>query len=186
MKLLLKEDSDEEEDMPPSAKEHIPASEEDGFLAYLAEEPGYRRGSGGMSFDNNQNLQGVRKSSRIPKKRVFDGDDDGEVEPKRRRKKKVEIDSDEDLYRIEEDEIEHRFAEEEEEIEMANETKLKFNKRRRKSLDTDFSGGDSRRVVSGAEKRWGSLMIAEQESLLPLGKGLCNLVRRVWQMLVQP
>lgn len=180
-RLILQEDSDEEEDMPPSAKEHIPASEEDGFLAYLAEEPGYRRGSGGMSFDNNQNLQGVRKSSRIPKKRVFDGDDDGEVEPKRRRKKKVEIDSDEDLYRIEEDEIEHRFAEEEEEIEMVNETKLKFNKRRRKSLDTDFSGGDSRRVVPGAEKmgvfndsRTGVPLTARQRALQSSKEGLAD------------
>eukprot|EP00250_Pteridium_aquilinum_P020204 c24742_g1_i2 orf=317-2545(+) len=148
-RLILQEDSDEEDDIPPSAKEHVQASEEDGFLAYLAEDPGYRRG---INYDSNQSLQGVRKSSRIPKKRVFDGDDDGEVEPKRRRKKKVEIDSDEDLYRIEEDEIEHGFAEEEEEIEMANETKLKFSKRRRKSLEADLPSGDDRRVVAGAGK----------------------------------
>lgn len=180
-RLILQEDSDEEEDLPPSSKEHVP-TEEDGFLAYLADEPGYRgRGSAGISYDSSQNLQGVRKSSRIPKKRVFDGDDDGEVEPKRRRKKKVEIDSDEDLYRIEEDDIEHGFAEEEEEIEMVNEAKLKFNKRRRKSLDSDFSGGDNRRVVSSVEKmgvfndsRGGVLLTARQRALQSSKEGLAD------------
>ncbi|KAI5077255.1 hypothetical protein GOP47_0007079 [Adiantum capillus-veneris] len=164
-RLILQEDSDDEDDMPPSSKERAQASDEDRFLAYLAEEPAYSRGSGVVAFDNTQNLQGVRKSSRVPKKRVFDGDDDVEVEPKRKRKKKVEVDSDEELYRIEEDELDHGFAEEEEELELVNDAKLKFTKRRRKSLDTDLSGVDDRRSLSSAAKV-GS--VSDSRGVLPL------------------
>ncbi|MCO5587658.1 hypothetical protein L7F22_041609 [Adiantum nelumboides] len=179
-RLILQEDSDEEDDLLPSSKERAQASDEDRFLAYLAEEPAYSRGSGGVMFDNSQNLQGVRKSSRVPKKRVFDGDDDVEVEPKRKRKKKVEVDSDEELYRIEEDELDHGFAEEEE-MEIANDSKLKFTKRRRKSLETDMPGIEDRKSISSVVKmgvvvdsRGGVPLTARQRALQSSKEGLAD------------
>ena len=153
MVLPSQDCSDEEDDIPDvplKPKKHVHASEEDGFLAYLADEPSYRRApGGGSSFSVNQNLTGVRKSTRVPKKRVFDGDDDIEVEPKKRRRKKVEVDSEEDLYHIEDDDMDQDMVDEEM-IDMAGEGKAK-PKRRRKSLEGDlyiggsdsFKGGDS-------------------------------------------
>ncbi|KAH7428580.1 hypothetical protein KP509_09G007600 [Ceratopteris richardii] len=180
-RLILQDDSDEDDDIPSSGKERTHASDEDGFLAYLAEEPVYHRGSGGIAHEGNQLSQGVRKSSRVPKKRVFDGDDDVEAEPKKKRKKKAELDSDEDLYRIEEDELEHGFAEEEEEeLEMAND-KMKLNKRRRKSLDVDLSVNDDRRVGLGAgklgipgESKGGVPLTARQRALQSSKEGLAD------------
>lgn len=169
-RLILQENSDDDDgDTLPSAKEQIQAPENDGFLSYLAHEPRYYKGKAvskegslmnmsrqvslGLKDNANQPLQGVRKSSRIPKKRVLDGEWDEEVEPKSRRRKKVEIDSDEDLYHIDDEEDDDTIDEADDEVENVGEDKTKIKRgRRRKRVDTEMVGGDGKKGGAGDAK----------------------------------
>eukprot|EP00249_Psilotum_nudum_P023249 c28801_g1_i1 orf=643-2733(-) len=90
-------------------------------------------------------LQAVRKSSRIPKKRVLDGDKDDETEPKRRRRRKVEQDSDEDQYQIEEEVDEDVACDDDFDSIFGERTTGKRRKRGR--VDSDCVAGELKKDV---------------------------------------